>query len=276
MDCEQVKREELVERYLSGELSEAEQDVFEQHYFDCVRCFEELRVLRSLQAGLERAEAAVRTEPERAAWPWRWALAGGLAGVIVLVGMRFWPQGPFGRGKHSPQVAASPRVPPQPTPGVQPVESVPSPGPTLAALARVEPPDYTPALWRGTSDQATVRFRQAMEFYQKKQYGEAIPGLREAAQLNPQAADVRFFLGACYLLNGLPKLAIKEFQRAVALGESPYLEDAHFYLAKAYFLKGNVAAAEKELETTVRLQGEREKQARDLLRKLKTIRGKQP
>lgn len=45
MDCSLIVRNELAERYLLGDLSPAEQEAYEKHYFDCPRCFGELRRL---------------------------------------------------------------------------------------------------------------------------------------------------------------------------------------------------------------------------------------
>jgi hypothetical protein len=46
MDCTRVAREEIAERYLVGDLSDGDRNAFEEHYFECARCFEELDALR--------------------------------------------------------------------------------------------------------------------------------------------------------------------------------------------------------------------------------------
>jgi len=260
MDCEQVKREELIERYLSGQLSEAEQDAFEKHYFECARCFEDLRAFRALQAELERGGVGVKPEPaQKAAW-WSWAWAPALAVLLLVVGVGVWLRRPL----QPLPVASRPGVERQPAPApVQP--------PTLAELAQVQPPAYNVAVLRGAPDPATRRFRKAMEVYRKQQYRAAIPGLRQAAQLNPSAPDIRFFLGICYLLDEHPAEANEELQRTVALGETPYLEAAHFYLAKARLRENDLSGAKTELEKTIQLRGDREAEARRLLGQVETI-----
>ena len=42
MNCQQAAEAELAERYVLGDLSDAEQEAFERHYFECARCFEDL------------------------------------------------------------------------------------------------------------------------------------------------------------------------------------------------------------------------------------------
>ena len=58
MDCTRVAREEIAERYLVGGLSDEDRNAFEEHYFECVRCFEELEALQAIQAELRRPGAA--------------------------------------------------------------------------------------------------------------------------------------------------------------------------------------------------------------------------
>ena len=81
MDCDSVAREEIVESYVVGRLSEEDREAFEEHYFECERCFDELRALQIVQAELPQADA------ESAPRTWRPLLrwAGGLAAAAVLV-----------------------------------------------------------------------------------------------------------------------------------------------------------------------------------------------
>jgi hypothetical protein len=58
MDCTRVAREEIAERYLVGDLSDGDRNAFEEHYFECARCFEELDALQAIQAVLKTSPAA--------------------------------------------------------------------------------------------------------------------------------------------------------------------------------------------------------------------------
>ena len=60
MDCARVIADDITEKYLLGELSEADTEAFEQHYFDCARCFEELRACRTMRTVLRQGGPVVR------------------------------------------------------------------------------------------------------------------------------------------------------------------------------------------------------------------------
>lgn len=48
MECKLKNRNELITKYLSEELSEDEMKTFEEHYFHCEQCFNELRISESV------------------------------------------------------------------------------------------------------------------------------------------------------------------------------------------------------------------------------------
>lgn len=273
-NCEQVMKGEITEKYLLGQLDEADQEAFEQHYFECPRCFEELQTYRALQTELRQAGAAIRAEPLRGGLMWqRWAWVGGIAVMLLAIGLGVWLRQPAPGVQPSPPEAAEPAPGVEVQPGLEVPQQEPPPPlvPSLSELARVEPPRYIPARLRGAGDEATERFREAMQHYVKGDYGAAIPRLRAVAELNPKAADGSFFLGICYLLTDRTDAAIESLRRTVALGDSLYLEEAQFYLAKAYLRKGDLGAAAEELQKTIQLQGELESKAQGLLRKLQTL-----
>lgn len=47
------------ERYILAEMSESERDAFEEHYFDCVICAEDVRALDAIREGLREQPVAV-------------------------------------------------------------------------------------------------------------------------------------------------------------------------------------------------------------------------
>lgn len=263
MNCEQVMSSEVAEKYLLGQLSEAEQKAFEQHYFECQRCFDELQTYRALQAELKQTATVIQREPivQRAVSLWTWAAAA--TAVLLVVGIGYWlePRRPPSAPPSATTIKTAPNV------ERPPVTRVPS----LSELAEVRPPNYTPAILRGASDEATLRFHEAMLHYVKNDYSGAIPGLHAASRLNSKAPDISFFLGICYLLTDQTDSAIAQLRRTVALGDSPYLEETRFYLAKAYVRKADPVAAQTELKKVILLHGEREKEARELLRQLESL-----
>ena len=118
---------------------------------------------------------------------------------------------------------------------------------------------------RGVPDEATARFQRGMEQYRKADYGRAADDLREAVELDPDAAHAHFFLGMSDLLLGQDNAAIDQLRATIALGDSPYLEEAHFYLAKAFLRQKDLGAAEMQLKTLIELRGSRTAEARQLL-----------
>jgi TolA-binding protein len=283
VDCEVIEKEGVAERYLRGELSEADREAFEEHYFTCASCFDELETHRALRQALlestDRAGLGPSPLRKRRALRWAWAAAAALAAGVA--GLAWWwvttgdgkPANPELSAQEKP-ASSQPVAPPSPPAPVSPPETSrphPAPIPSLATLARVDPPPYTPTVLRGVQDEARRRFRDAMRLYASGDYAAAEPGLAAAAELDPEAPDSAFFLGICRLMSGDFAAAVADLERTIALGESPYLEEAHFYLAKARLKQGDVAAAGAALESTVRLRGEHEREARSLLVSLRRV-----
>lgn len=84
-------KEYAVERYLLGELPENEQDAFEQHYFECRECADDLRAasvfLENLKQVAVEPVPARRPEPQRDWFAWlRWAtLQPVLTGLLLVM-----------------------------------------------------------------------------------------------------------------------------------------------------------------------------------------------
>lgn len=84
MDHAQAEKDSAVERYLLGQMSEPQQDQFEEHFFSCRMCAEEVRIGEAFLANMrpvlaEMPKLAIRPEPWRPSW-WqmlipRWNLA---------------------------------------------------------------------------------------------------------------------------------------------------------------------------------------------------------
>jgi len=248
MDCATVRAEDIAERYLLGELNEAEQEVFEEHLIGCATCAYDLAGLCALKAELERgreqivAEAAVRPSP----WRRPWVLAVAAAVVAVAAGLGVWVR----------------------------LQEAPGSRLELAELAKVDPPAYAPVRLRGSEDEAARRFREAMELYAAGDWRGALPGLRAAAALDPEAPHIAFYFGACALLAGETGEAITQLQRTVDLGDTPFLEEALFYVAKAHLREGGVTVARDALVKVILLNGDRSQEAQRLLDRLDALGGR--
>ena len=271
MDCGRVEREEVLESYLVGRLGEEDREAFEEHYFECARCFGDLQTLQAIRGELRHADAQFGDKTRHPLL--RWAPAAGLAAAIVLaVGVALWMRsGPVGVSETpKPPLPSRAEVPEIP----QPRESKPTatPGPSLEELARVEAPRYEPLRLRGMPDEATVRFQRGMEHYRKADYRAAVDDLRVAAELDPDAAHIRFFLGIVYLMLGQDDAAIDRLRATIALGDSAYLEEAHLYLAKAFLRRKDLRAAETQVKALIELRGRWSDEARRLLTQLEGLK----
>jgi tetratricopeptide (TPR) repeat protein len=289
--CPQVARDDVFEAYLRGALSATEQERLEDHFFVCATCLARLRAYEGLRAELagSAVDAPAAQQPVRV-WRWRWALAPVAAGLVLVVAAALWfrgsqpvppastvavapaPQSAPARSPgapRAPEAAVPAPVVAQPEPSVPaPTQAKPPASPpvvALSVLARVAPPPYAPAALRGPNDEAGGKFDAAMRLYVKGDYAGALNGLEAAVALEPNAPQYAFFLGACQLLTDRADLAVAELQKAVAIGESPYLEEAHFYLAKARLRQGDIQLAREELQRTIERRGRLETEARRLL-----------
>ena len=272
MDCGRVSREEILEGYLAGRLTEQDREAFEEHYFECAHCFDELRMLQTIRDVLP--EVTPESEPRRTHRATRWAPAAGLAAAAVLtVGtlLLMRPSSPSNPPESTKSTSPSPSAVPVPeTPNRPPPAATPAP--SLEQLARVDPPLYEPVRLRGAADEATRRFERGMEQYRKADYAGAIDGLHAAAELEPDAPQIRFFLGVSHLMLGQDDAAIDRLRATIALGDSAYLEEAHWYLAKALLRRKNFGAAETQLKTVIQLRGSKSGEARQLLTEVERLK----
>ena len=94
MNHEQAMKDQATERYLLGELPENERDAFEEHYFECMMCADEVKSAFAFKDAV-RASRAVHDEvaARRTARKAKWNLAPPLAAAAsVLVAMLAWMQ----------------------------------------------------------------------------------------------------------------------------------------------------------------------------------------
>jgi hypothetical protein len=272
VDCAMVAREEIIEKYLVDRLSEEDREAFEQHYFECARCFEDLQSLRAIRDELRLSGAEFET---RATPPFlRWAPAAGVAAALVLaVVVVLWmrprpPEAPPEAKNTQPASGVQSSEKPQPSKPDSPAASEPS----LDQLARFEPPRYEPLTLRGVPDESTERFRQGMERYRKADYEGAVVDLRAAGELDRDAAHIHFFLGISQLMLGQDSDAIDRLRATIAVGESPYLEEAHWYLAKAFLRRKDLGAAESQLKRLIQLRGSWSGEAGRLLAQVEQLK----
>jgi tetratricopeptide (TPR) repeat protein len=272
MDCDRAAREEVFESYLADRLSEEDRAAFEEHYLGCARCFDELQTLQAIREelrshGAEFEGNAARTVP-------RWAPAAGLAAAVVLAAAAtLWMRAPVPSGVPKETAAplqSEPESPRRPQP--QESERAAVSEPSLEQLARIQPPPYQPLRLRGVPDEATERFQRGMERYREADYAGAVAELRGAAELDPEASHIRFFLGICHLMVGEDDAGIERLRATIGLGDSPYLEEAHLNLAKALLRRKDFGAAEAQLKALIQLRGSKSAEAGRLLTQIQELK----
>jgi TolA-binding protein len=266
MNCQEVEDRDIAGLYLLDRLTEPERDEFEKHYFECESCFSQLQAGLMVQAELRRQPLA-RSQTGGALLRRMWAWTPSLVTAALLVAVTIWwysaranrpsQHASSGLARPNPEVTGGQSQPPSPA------------TPSLEELARVEPPPYSAVVLRGAEDEGQETFRAAMQYYVKRDYAHAIPGLRTAVRVSPRTARFNFYLGACYLLTDQTDSAIESFRKTVSLGDPSYSDPAHFYLAKAYLRKKETTAAEDELKKTVQSHGSMEAEAGKILQQLR-------
>lgn len=97
----------------------------------------------------------------------------------------------------------------------------------------------TPSAPQADSDYAAGK--RAIE---AKDWARAIESLSEAAQRDAGNADIQNFLGYAYRNSGKMDLALKHYEKALAL--DPKHRGAHEYLGELYLMQKDLAKAEEQ------------------------------
>ena len=271
MDCARVSRDEIVEGYLVGRLTEEDREAFEAHFFGCAHCFDDLRLLQAVQGELGQGGVEFQARKRD---PWfRWVPAAGLAAAAIAAALVLWmrPAPPSGSPETTVPPPSQTQAPQTPSPQQLPPPTAGS-EPSLQQLAKVEPPLYEPRRLRDVPDEATKRFQTGMEHYRKADYALAVDDLHESARLDPDAPHILFYLGISHLMLNHEDAAIAGLRATIALGDSPYLEEAHLYLAKAFLRRHDLRAAEIELKKLIDLRGSWSGEAQRLLTQVERLK----
>ena len=115
MRCEDA--EKLVDDYIEGKLSSKDKEAFEQHYFECSKCFESLKFREAIakvvqEHGeelfaeyIEKEKAAPVSSlanvfrklfPRPTSWRIRWAYVGASIAIVLILVPILWPLSAIG------------------------------------------------------------------------------------------------------------------------------------------------------------------------------------
>jgi len=251
LNCQEVEMGQFLDRYLAEELTSDEAEAFEQHLFECDRCFPELKLRHAAVLELRDHQTSVRRSGSRPGKPhWHmplWAWAGMAAAVllgVVLVSL-------FHQKVEEQPVVEKPAA-------GSGLEQQQLRAEIIGRLGRVDVvPPYLAMTIRGAeSNPAVQRFRRGMQSYAREDYAGAIGPLREAVNLDAGYQPAIFYLGISYLLEKQPVQAAEELRKVSQQTSSTYRSEALWYLAKAFFQQGEMDKGREQLERLVQLGGE--------------------
>jgi tetratricopeptide (TPR) repeat protein len=249
VDCRLIEEEQIIERYIAKKLSEEDSEVFEQHYFSCEHCFEELKLRTELATVVGTLEPSSHVDQqesataETTAGKWKWVLATAALLILLLIPVQMFL-------RNSDRQAA----------GVASLEL-----PTQL-LEVGEMPPYLSTTVRGATGSPLQLFRTAMEFYVEEDYEGAVSALEEAAAADPDHIPTVFYLGVSHLAVGQVERARNQLEKVIGTASEAYREEAHWYLAKAYFQLGETDLAGQQLEQVAKLKGPWAAEAEEHLR----------
>jgi tetratricopeptide (TPR) repeat protein len=244
-------------------LAETDAERFEEHYFECPVCLEQLESLQAVRVQLARNPVPVvpLAASRVLAWP-SWGRAAAVAAAVLvagLVGLRIFVHpatSPAGTGK----------VPAQSLPAAKPLQPAAAPAPALAQLADMAAPAYVAMALRGESRDA--HFESGMQAYQAGNWSRALEDLKQVPTQSLDGLAARFYLGACQMQLGQFDRAAASLRSVAGSEDAPEQESALYYLAQIALREQRMSLARQYLTRTIALHGDLELRARDQQRRV--------
>ena len=89
MECQQLHRDELAEKYLHGQLDPTAQDEFEIHILECAKCLRQVEAVQTLRQELSERSPQIRahSQIERFQFRWQWVTVASFALVMCGLGI---------------------------------------------------------------------------------------------------------------------------------------------------------------------------------------------
>lgn len=229
-----------IDSYFHGTLTEEMQEAFELHYFECDRCFTELKIVERLHS--KEVSIVSPTPAKSRVWITQWKPVA-VFGTILLAILASWfiiqQERRADMGKYYELTAFS--------------------APTFVTKE-------TRSLVTGSAE----RFAEAMDFYNKKDYARA---LERMAQI-PDGSDnpqVLFFKGICLLLTDHLNPALTAFDSIIQKMDPSYFDEAIYFKAVTLLRLNRKEDGVKELNRLTVMYSPYTSKAKDLLAKIENM-----
>jgi hypothetical protein len=276
--CIGAPARQWLEQYVEGTLPNSEAEDFENHYFDCPVCFEELQAVQAAQEALRRHPVPITAPKRLFEWPLSWRPIAGFGAIAAAVVLGFFLFRVIDHGARSggnvavtqpAPVSPGAQSPAQPNAAAgQPTTQVAD----LAGMADLRLPQYQPPVLRdGTAESA---FERGMKQYIAGDCPGARQTLSEVDPNGPDGLAAQFYSGVCGMHAGDFAAAEKALRSVASAGDSAYQESAYYYLAQIALAQSNAAEARRELNHVVSLRGDLVHQARRQLSQIPSAPGR--
>lgn len=180
----------LIDDYLKEQIHENKRETFEEHYFTCDACFNELK----LHERLLSKEIPIILEGTKPFRIWGFSPLPVLTLLLIVIVSSFLVIDNYKQVKY------------------------------LYEISMVEPPTYARTETRDTPQNQTIT--RAMVFYNKQEYEKTLELLDTVTDDNPQ---VTFFQGICHLELNRLKTAAGYFDSIISEMNPSYYDEAVFY-----------------------------------------------
>lgn len=249
-----MKQLETIEKYLEGELTEAERSAFEQEIANDPELAEHIRLHQQLEHSLSNREeieveqqlesiiAAIDLEKEAPAdespttsksIPWGRILS--LAAAVTVIAVGTWIL----------------------------LSSGPQSSKELYAM-HYNAYDGSAEL-RSENGIPKSLLTEAFDTYNNREFTKAIGSFEEILELSPGNPRAHFYLAICFLETGKPDQAKTSLQVVIDEGQNLYLSQAHWYMGMACLQQEDTTCVKEQLKGLTEGAGRYRDQAKEVL-----------
>lgn len=219
----------LMDDYLKEQVPGNKQEDFEEHYFTCDACFDELKLRERLYS--KEIPIILKSSKPLRIWGFRPLLI--LTSLFIVVISSFLVINNYKQAKF------------------------------FYEISMVEPPSYARTETRDTPQDQTIT--RAMGFYNKQEYGKSLELLETVPGENPQ---VIFFKGICYLELNRLEPAVGCFDSIIREMNPSYYNEAVFYKGIALLRLNEKKDALAQFENLASMFSPYSQRAKEIIKKI--------